>query len=72
MFTDKPDLTELRQGDIIQGLFYPEVPCSEILLLGKPANLFANETISNGGEKLPNLIANSEKKSKQGLSCFMA
>jgi hypothetical protein len=72
MFTDRPDLTELRQGDIIQGLFYPEISCSEISLLGKPANLFTNETISNGEEQLPNLIANLEKKGKQGLSGFTA
>jgi hypothetical protein len=65
-------LAELRQGDIIQGLFYPEISCSEISLLGKPANLFTNETISNGEEQLPNLIANLEKKGKQGLSGFTA
>jgi hypothetical protein len=72
MFIDNPDLAELRQGDIIQGLFYPEISCSEISLLGKPANLFTNETISNGEEQLPNLIANLEKKGKQGLSGFTA
>lgn len=65
-------MAELRQGDIIQGLFYPEISCSEISLLGKPANLFTNETISNGEEQLPNLIANLEKKGKQGLSGFTA
>jgi hypothetical protein len=72
MFTDRPDLTELRQGDIIQGLFYPEISCSDISLLGKPADAFADETSRNGEEQLPNLIANMEKKGKQGLLGFTA
>jgi hypothetical protein len=72
MFIDNPDLAELRQGDIIQGLFYPEISCSEISLVGKPANLFANETVGNGEEQLPNLIAKLDKKGKQGLSGFTA
>ncbi|MEB3189561.1 MAG: hypothetical protein VKL42_04370 [Snowella sp.] len=72
MFIDNPDLNELRQGDIIQGLFYPEISCSEISLIGKPANILVHETIGSGEEQLPNLIANLEKKSKQGLSGFTA
>jgi hypothetical protein len=37
MFVDEPDKSELRQGDIIKGLFYPLVDLDAIRLIGEPA-----------------------------------
>jgi len=35
MFLDAPRTTELRQGDIISGIYFPRMLCSSLLLLGR-------------------------------------
>jgi hypothetical protein len=36
MFLDAPDKTELRQGDVVYGLYFPLVKSEDIVVLGKP------------------------------------
>jgi len=35
MFLDLPNPTELRQGDIVYGIYFPQMLCSSIVLLGR-------------------------------------
>lgn len=39
MFIASPDLTALRQGDIVRGFYYPILKNSDLDLLGKPATI---------------------------------
>lgn len=70
MFVEEFDQSELRQGDIIQGLFYPELNCSDLHLIGTPDNNLTN--LEHLAEVEPNLLALKENKQKEGLSVFTA
>lgn len=64
MFTATPNRDELRQGDIIQGLYYPLMKCEQLRLIGEPA-----DPVAPVGE-LFSLSAVAEKKS--GVNWFTA
>ncbi|MGI9106561.1 MAG: hypothetical protein ACR2G4_09965 [Pyrinomonadaceae bacterium] len=38
MFNTTPNLEELRQGDIVQGLYYPLMKCSDLRIIGTITN----------------------------------
>lgn len=70
MFVEELEQSELRQGDIIQGLFYPELNCSDLHLIGTPDNNLTNLQLN--AEVQPNLVALTENKPKEGLAIFTA
>lgn len=70
MFVEEIDQRELRQGDIIQGLFYPELNCSDLHLIGTPDNNLTNLQVN--AEVQPNLLVLTENKPKEGLAIFTA
>ena len=65
-------MTELRQGDIIQGLFYPEIFCSKISLIGKPCDDFTRQIIIDSEENISSNLIATEEKCKRGLLGFTA
>ena len=72
MFVEQIDQNELRQGDIIQGLFYPELNCSDLQIIGNPDEDFI-KIIQNQDETQAKLVASKEKKKPpDGLICFTA
>lgn len=70
MFVEKIDNNELRQGDIIQGLFYPELNCSDLNLIGNPYGNLTN--INSNDPYQGNLVALTDNKKKEGLNVFTA
>lgn len=70
MFVEQIDTTELRQGDIIRGLFYPELNCSDLHLIGTPDLNSSNLTLN--AEVQANLLALTDKKPKEGLTVLTA
>ena len=63
MFTERPNQEELRQGDIIEGVYYPTLNCENLRLIGEPNH----QTLS---DERPDLIAETIKK--QGVTLFTA
>lgn len=70
MFVEEIDKNELRQGDIIQGLFYPELNCSDLHMIGTPDKNLTNLQLN--AEVQPHLLALTENKPKEGLAIFTA
>lgn len=64
MFTETPNLNELRQGDIIQGLYYPLMKCKTIRLLGEPTD--------SGAETSDTLSLSATAERKSGFYWFPA
>jgi len=56
MFIETPNSEELRQGDIIEGLYYPSINCENIRLIGESTNQSSSENTELS------LTAVSEKK----------
>lgn len=67
MFIETPDRSQLRQGDIIKGLFYPQINCEKLQLTGQP---FVDLTDTTTESKQGNLLAVAEKK--HGFTMFTA